>query len=281
MTRYCSNCGARVGEADRFCRSCGHKLVDFHSGSQQLPEITARRHYLGFFVLGLVLACLGFVTWLAIPSPPKSQDIPSFMGGELPADHPPIEGMNNGENPSATQMPAFIMEALSRLRKNIEDNPNDVNSRVQLASMYYQIGRFDEALKYLDEALKVDPTNLEALVMAGNACYDTDQFERGISYYSRALIIEPDNLDVRTDMGVLFLKKGNPDQAIKEFKRVLEAKGDFIPAMINLSQAYLARGNKQLALSTLQEALAKAHTDEEREEIRNRIDAISATNGSI
>ncbi len=277
MAKYCNNCGVPVKEADRFCSNCGNPLKGSPPSSRHLRQ-NQPRSLTGYFVLGGILAVILFTVWLVIPSPPNENPgaVTDAVTGELPEGHPPLDGAE-GDSPSTPgEMPAFVMQELARLRKAVQENPEDGESRIQLAEMYYQIGRFDEALTYLDEALKIEPENLTALVMAGNACYDSNQLERAISYYSRALAITPDDVNVRTDMGTMLLHSGNVEQAIKEFTAVLQIRSDFIPAFVNLAEAYSTKGDPAKAIETLRTALGKAHTEQEREDIRARISRLEA-----
>ena len=273
--QYCLSCGAKLRDTDRFCHSCGTR-VSAQGAEAPRRTIPARKSY-GSFVFGVVvlLAIVGFIGWLVTPSPPAKTQLGGFTSdAKLPPGHPPIDGSEVSSGTANGQMPPFVMQRLSELKRKIDENPTDIDSRLELAGMYYQIGRFEEALQYLDAALKVDPQNYDALVMAGNACFDSQQYERAISYYSRALTIKPDDVNVRTDMGTMYLHKGDTDGAIREYKRVLSIKADFIPALINLSQAYIAKEQKDLARKTLEEALRKAHTEDEKQDIKRRLDTL-------
>jgi len=275
--QYCSKCGAKLRETDRFCPSCGTRVLT-HPGESSRRTIPARKSH-GSFIFGVVvlLAIVGFIWWLVTPSPTaKTQPSGFGLNEELPPGHPPIDSDSSeaSQGTASGEMPPFVMQRLSELRRKIDENPDDVDSRLELAGMYYQIGRFEQALEYLDGALRVDPQNYDALVMAGNACYDSEQYERAISYYSRALAIKPDDVSVRTDMGTMYLHKGDADGAIREFKRALSVKDDFIPALTNLAEAYTVKNEKDLARKTLEEALQKAHTEDEKADIKRRIDAL-------
>jgi tetratricopeptide (TPR) repeat protein len=86
-------------------------------------------------------------------------------------------------NPAAAMGPIF--QKLATLKANVEKNPNDFDSLVQLANMYMDAAKFPQSIEYYDRALKIreEPT-------------------------------------VRTDLGICYKQAGQVDKALETFRQV-------------------------------------------------------------
>jgi cytochrome c-type biogenesis protein CcmH/NrfG len=71
-----------------------------------------------------------------------------------------------------------------------------------------------QATAPLLDAVKQDPDDYDSLVKLANLFYDGQQFPSAIQYYERALKIHPENPDVRTDMGTAYWYTGDADKAL-------------------------------------------------------------------
>ncbi|WP_431855053.1 c-type cytochrome biogenesis protein CcmI [Azospirillum sp.] len=58
--------------------------------------------------------------------------------------------------------PAPVMEAVQKLKKHLEDNPNDARAWTLMGQTYGRIGRFDQAAEALKRASDLQPDSLEA-----------------------------------------------------------------------------------------------------------------------
>src|SRR5438552_13591793 len=72
----------------------------------------------------------------------------------LPADHPPIGATSGsaGDEPTGGPRPE-VMQAIEKAKQQ----PNDYESQMTAADLYYQIQRFDEAAKFYEAAAKIKP----------------------------------------------------------------------------------------------------------------------------
>ncbi len=54
-----------------------------------------------------------------------------------------------------------------------------------------------------------------------NVYFDAERWEEAIRWYERALEIDPSNADASTDLGVSYYYTNRPDQALAQFDRSL------------------------------------------------------------
>jgi cytochrome c-type biogenesis protein CcmH/NrfG len=83
-------------------------------------------------------------------------------------------------------------------------------------------------------SLKQNPNDFDSIVKIANLYYDAQQYNDAIPYYERALKIHPENSDVRTDLGTASWYLGNADRAITEFERALKYQPSHPGTLFNL-----------------------------------------------
>ncbi|HYM78204.1 MAG TPA: tetratricopeptide repeat protein [Candidatus Dormibacteraeota bacterium] len=126
-----------------------------------------------------------------------------FRGSESPAAQaaaPAIQQGSGTERQPAAQTQAALAQAVAPFLDAVDKDPNDYDSLVKLADVYY----------------------------------DGQQYANAIQYYERALAIHPENPDVRTDMGTAYWYSGNADKAISELQMSLKYRPGHPQSLFNL-----------------------------------------------
>jgi cytochrome c-type biogenesis protein CcmH len=165
------------------------------------------------------------VVGLAIIIPTVSGLLYWKLGNPLAIDYYPSESMSvaqRGSDPD--HKTAEGLDALSeRLKKKLEQNPNDGTGWALLARSYVEIGRHAEAVpiyekamklipddpqmladyadalgmlhgrklegkpeQLIQQALKIDPNHVKALMLAGTIAFDRKDYGRATQYWERA-----------------------------------------------------------------------------------------------
>ncbi|MCX7829920.1 MAG: tetratricopeptide repeat protein [Acidobacteria bacterium] len=81
-------------------------------------------------------------------------------------------------------------EMMQNFIKSAEENPTDIKSRITLGNIYYDGGKYDEAIKWYEEASKLNPLDTDVLVDLG-ACYRQKDPKKSIEYFDKALSVDP------------------------------------------------------------------------------------------
>lgn len=100
-----------------------------------------------------------------------------------------------------------------------------------------------------------DPKNLDALIQLGNLYYDHGRYSDAIQWYGKALEINPNNVNVRTDRGTSYWNLGQADPAIAEFQKSLEINPSHTQTLYNLGVVYLNGKNDPQAAKRAWEIL--------------------------
>ncbi|MCO6510527.1 MAG: tetratricopeptide repeat protein [Aridibacter famidurans] len=161
----------------------------------------------------------------------------------LPPDHPAVQGQ---ADPAAMQDVQAAIDAA-------EKQPDDFDSQVKAAELFFRIQRYDDAIKYYSRANEIRPDDYQVIVNLGNANFDASKFLEAEKWYASALEKKADDVNVRTDMGLTFLLRDpkDVDRAIAEFVKSLEYDPKHALTLQNLVVAYTEKKDAAKATETL------------------------------
>ena len=123
-------------------------------------------------------------------------------GGRAPA--PAAVGAPATSSQPQQQAPPPLDEArASALRTAAQQNPADAATRIQLANMYFDAERFQEAADWYEQALKIDPKNINASTDLGIAYYYMNQPDRALAQFDKSLAIDPRHAKTLLNVGIV------------------------------------------------------------------------------
>jgi tetratricopeptide (TPR) repeat protein len=173
------------------------------------------RENLLFGIIGILLGFIvGFMLASSMGQKQASQQTAASQG--LPADHPPIAGQN-GPDPQA--MRAQVAAQLEKAR----NEPSNFDAQFNAAKLYYQIGRYDQAIEFLLKANALKPTDYQTVVFLGVANLDAEHYETAEKWYRAAMKIKSDDVMVLAGLADATLKKGDAkaaEEAIANLEKV-------------------------------------------------------------
>jgi predicted Zn-dependent protease len=169
------------------------------------------RDNLLFAIIGVLL---GFIVGFIFASTMSQRYGPTAAPGmsasqTLPADHPPIQGGDDQQNPQ--QVFAQVQAALAKARSN----PKDFDAQVTAAKLEYQVQRYDETVEFLLKANQLQPNNYEVLAMLGEANMEAAHYDQAETWYKAALARKPGDVSLLASMTYLYLQKGDAKAAEK------------------------------------------------------------------
>jgi cytochrome c-type biogenesis protein CcmH/NrfG len=109
------------------------------------------------------------------------------------------------------------------LRAAAEKDSSDATSRVELANLYLDAERFEDAVRWYQDALKIDPKNVDASTDLGIAYYYTNQADRALAQFERSLEVDPRHAKTLLNMGIVrAFAKEDVEGAISAWERAAE-----------------------------------------------------------
>jgi cytochrome c-type biogenesis protein CcmH/NrfG len=130
--------------------------------------------------------------------------IGSQQGTGRPSPQPvtaPAGGQASGS--SAPPPPPLDESRASAMKATAQQNPTDAVTRVQLGDMYFDAGRFQEAVDWYEAALKIHPRDVNASTDLGIAYYYMNQPDRALAQFDHSLTIEPTHAKTLLNQGIV------------------------------------------------------------------------------
>ncbi len=124
--------------------------------------------------------------------------------------------------------PAVLQQNESRLKSALASNPNDAKVLIQLGNLYYDSGRFRDAVDYYGRALDLDPRNVDVRTDRGTGYWNLNQADAAIAEFQKALEVDPSHAQTLYNMGVVYLSgKNNPAEARKAWEKLLATNPNY------------------------------------------------------
>jgi len=163
--------------------------------------------------MGVAGVLLGLLTGWII----GSQQAPAARVDAAPA---PAQQASASE---AQGQPALDAKRAAQLQAAADSDPKDAESRVRLGDVYFDGGRFDDAVKWYSAALAINPRHVNASTDLGIAYYYMNQPDRALAQFDKSLAIEPAHSKTLLNIGIVraFGKQDLPGAA-KAWQRVID-----------------------------------------------------------
>jgi cytochrome c-type biogenesis protein CcmH/NrfG len=102
------------------------------------------------------------------------------------------------------QQPAVLdQNKVQALRNVAEQNPQDIQTRVELGNLYFDAEQFDNAITWYESALKLNPKDPNVSTDLGVAYYYTNQPDRAITQFEHSLTVDPRHTKTMLNMGIV------------------------------------------------------------------------------
>lgn len=108
-----------------------------------------------------------------------------------------------GQGQAQQAPPALDESRAAALKSTAQQNPSDAVVRVQLANMYFDSERFQEAAEWYQQALKITPRDINASTDLGIAYYYMNQPDRALEQFDKSLTIDPKHAKTLLNVGIV------------------------------------------------------------------------------
>jgi len=141
------------------------------------------------------------------------------------------------------QQKEMIDQAAAPLLATLKTNPNDVDTVVKVANLYYDGRQYADAVKYYEIAAKSQPKNADLLTDLGTSIWYTGDADGAIAEFQQALKYQPYHPGTLFNLGIVrWQGKSDPKGAIEAWEQLLEKNPDY-PQKQQL-QEYIAKAKQ-------------------------------------
>jgi tetratricopeptide (TPR) repeat protein len=140
----------------------------------------------------------------------------------------------------------------------------------------------DEArVQALTATIGKDPKNTTATVQLANVYFDAERWNDAISWYEKALALNPQDADVTTDLGVSYYYTNRTDEALRTFEQSLKINPKHTKTLLNKG-IVLAFGKEDLrgAAVEWQKVVELAPGTPEGEAARRALEGVAAAHAN-
>jgi tetratricopeptide (TPR) repeat protein len=127
-------------------------------------------------------------------------------------------------SPPGTPAPAILDESQVRALQTVaEGDPKNAVARAQLGNLYFDAGRYTDAIRWYTESLAINPKDVNVSTDLGVSYYYTNQPDLALKQLDQSLKIDPTHTKTLLNMGVVrAFGKRDLEGATEVWRRLVE-----------------------------------------------------------
>ena len=138
------------------------------------------------------------------------------------------QGQATKEQVTPEQQKAMVEQAVAPLLATLKTSPNDFNTIVQLANLYFDGQQYPEAVKYYQLAVKSQPKNADLVTDLGTSIWYTGDADGAIAEFQTALKYRPDHPGTLFNLGIVrWQGKLDPQGAVQAWEELLRLNPNY------------------------------------------------------
>jgi len=116
---------------------------------------------------------------------------------------------------------------VNALKTVAERETANAKPRIELANLYFDAERYDEAIKWYEDALRLDPNDVNVSTDLGVCYYYTNQPDRALAQFEKSLKIDPKHAKTLLNVGIVrAFGKQDLDGASQAWQQVIKLSPD-------------------------------------------------------
>ena len=131
--------------------------------------------------------------------------------------------------PGAASPRAAVLDdaKVTALKSVAERQPTNAQPRIDLANLYFDAERYDDAIKWYQDALKLAPNDVNVSTDLAVCYYYTNKADQALQQLNRSLEINPKHAKTLLNLGIVrAFGKQDLDGATKAWQQVVELDPD-------------------------------------------------------
>ena len=156
----------------------------------------------------------------------------------------------------------FVERAIAEYKKAMEADPESLFLRVELAELYWRMGRIADAVRDAEAVLKINPDQVDAHRLLANLYWRNlgdpqpdkvakESLHKAIEHFEAMTRLLPDDTENLLVLGRLYRLNNQSGKAEEVLKRILNAEPDSRNARASLAQLYFDHGDYDQAIELL------------------------------
>jgi cytochrome c-type biogenesis protein CcmH/NrfG len=141
----------------------------------------------------------------------------------------------------------------------------------------------DEAqVTALKSVIEREPANAKPRVDLANLYFDAERYDDAITWYANALKLNPKNVDVSTDLGISYYYTNQPDKALAQFDASLKLDAKHTKTLLNVGVVRaFAKQDLDGATAAWQQVVALAPDSPEGQAAKRALDSLQSAHSGV
>lgn len=135
-------------------------------------------------------------------------------------------------------------QLIAEYKKLVEQDPANLQYRIDLSKNYISIGEYGKAAKHLEIVTQKDVTNIPALEMLGQCYQETEQSSKAVATYNKILAINPEDTKNLCNLSMSYTAMGNYSTALSKVGQALSLDPQYGLAFITKGMIYETAADK-------------------------------------
>lgn len=148
-----------------------------------------------------------------------------------------------------------FQDAIRAYWESLRNNPNDAVAYKNLGIAYEAQQRYSEAIEQYQKAIELDPEYAHAYNNLGQAYARQRRYAEAIQQFRKAIAMDPTYARAHNGLGHVYYAQKQYSEAIEQFRRAIEIDPQYLNAYANLGNAYYAQQRYPEAIAKYQKAL--------------------------
>jgi tetratricopeptide (TPR) repeat protein len=124
--------------------------------------------------------------------------------GAAPGAQTSSAAPSSDSSSTATTRAAVLDQAkVNALTSVAQREPSNAKPRVELANLYFDAERYDDAIKWYLEALKLNPADINVSTDLGVCYYYTNQPDKALEQFEKSLKLDPRHAKTLLNVGIV------------------------------------------------------------------------------
>jgi tetratricopeptide (TPR) repeat protein len=192
------------------------------------PQASQREIWTGAQAYILAVFCLVLGVGLGYLFRGSASPAAETAAASAPANSGAPQGMPTQAQLSPEQQKAMLDQAVAPLLATLKTNPDDFDTIIKVANLYYDGQQYPEAVKYYQLGAKSQPTNPDLLTDLGTSLWYTGDADGAIAEFQEALKYRPDHPGTLFNLGVVrWQGKMDPKGAGQAWEELLQKNPNY------------------------------------------------------
>lgn len=148
-----------------------------------------------------------------------------------------------------------FQDAIQAYWESLRNNPNDPVAYKNLGIAYEAQQGYAEAIAQYQKAIELDPKYAHAYNNLGQVFARQRRYDEAIQQFRKVIAIDPMYARAHNGLGHVYYAKKQYSEAIEQFQRAIEIDPQYLNAYANLGNSYYAQQRYPEAIAKYQKAL--------------------------